>query len=54
MTTIAEIYRIDVLCNDKNGMLTLNNLTMDKKFNEVRCVIGKLFVLAIVLSIAFK
>lgn len=35
MTAIEEMAGMDVLCSDKTGTLTLNQLTVDKKLIEV-------------------
>ncbi|GAB4832166.1 Plasma membrane ATPase 2, variant 2 [Ancistrocladus abbreviatus] len=35
MTAIEEMARMDVLCSDKTGTLTLNKLTVDKNLVEV-------------------
>ena len=35
MTAIEEMAGMDVLCSDKTGTLTLNKLSVDKKFIEV-------------------
>ena len=48
MTTIKEMVEMDVLCGDKAGTLTLNKLTVDKKFIEVRCTLADFLVLATV------
>lgn len=35
MTAIEEMAGMDVLCSDKTGTLTLNNLAVDKNMIEV-------------------
>lgn len=39
MTAIEEMAGMDVLCSDKTGTLTLNQLTVDKNLIEVLSIL---------------